>query len=128
MSSIGKSGARSSGPTGCPVPGCSTGCGAVGMSERMLYQRRGRLDPGGNARLGRHRSAFESGNQGLDVIRVVVPDTVDVEAGRAVDAAPHAAHEVLADPGGVDMLRQLSVELLDVEPERLRIGSESRIL
>jgi hypothetical protein len=41
MSSIGKSGARSSGPTGCPVPGWSTGCGAVGMSERMLYQRRG---------------------------------------------------------------------------------------
>ena len=25
ISSIGKSGARSSGPTGCPVPGCSTG-------------------------------------------------------------------------------------------------------
>src|SRR2546427_6761807 len=44
MSSIGKSGARSSGPTGCPVPGCSTGCGAVGMSERMLYQRRGSCD------------------------------------------------------------------------------------
>ncbi len=41
MSAIGKSGARSSGPTGWPVPGCSTGCGAVGMSARMLYQRLG---------------------------------------------------------------------------------------
>src|SRR4029450_8998090 len=41
ISSIGKSGARSSGPTGSPVPGCSTGCGALGMSARMLYQRRG---------------------------------------------------------------------------------------
>src|SRR5918996_6294477 len=44
MSSIGKSGARSSGPTGRPVPGCSTGCGGLGMSARMLYQRRGSCD------------------------------------------------------------------------------------
>src|SRR5207248_5313818 len=29
------------GPTGCPVPGCNTGCGAVRMSERRLYQCRG---------------------------------------------------------------------------------------
>ena len=34
ISSIGKSGARSSGPTGSPVPGCSTGCGGFGMSAR----------------------------------------------------------------------------------------------
>src|SRR6266480_2026026 len=44
ISSIGKSGARSSGPTGSPVPGCRTGCGALGMSARMLYQRRGSCD------------------------------------------------------------------------------------
>src|SRR5215213_10683393 len=44
ISSIGKSGARSSGPTGCPVPGCSTGWGGLGMSARMLYQRRGICD------------------------------------------------------------------------------------
>src|ERR671922_2439186 len=44
MSSIGKSGERSSGPTGCPVPGCSTGCGGLGMSAAMLYQRRGSSD------------------------------------------------------------------------------------
>ena len=44
ISSIGKSGARSSGPTGCPVPGCSTGCVGFGMSARTLYQRRGSSD------------------------------------------------------------------------------------
>src|SRR5688572_14468213 len=44
MSSIGNKGARSSGPTGSPVPGCSTGCGGLGMSARMLYQRRGSCD------------------------------------------------------------------------------------
>ncbi len=44
ISAIGKSGARSSGPTGWPVPGCSTGCGGVGMSAATLYQRRGICD------------------------------------------------------------------------------------
>ena len=44
ISSIGKSGERSSGPTGSPVPGCSTGCAAFGMSAAMLYQRLGRSD------------------------------------------------------------------------------------
>ena len=39
--SIGNSGARSSGPTGCPVPGCSTGGGGVGRSCSTLYQRVG---------------------------------------------------------------------------------------
>ena len=41
MRSIGKIGARSSGPTGCPVPGCNGGGGGVGRSWRMLYQRVG---------------------------------------------------------------------------------------
>ena len=39
--SIGNSGARSSGPTGWPVPGCSTGGGGVGRSCSTLYQRVG---------------------------------------------------------------------------------------
>ena len=39
--SIGNSGARSSGPTGSPVPGWSGGCGGFGMSAAMLYQCRG---------------------------------------------------------------------------------------
>src|SRR5262249_25832632 len=38
ISAIGKSGARSSGPTGSPVPGWSTGCAGFGMSARTLYQ------------------------------------------------------------------------------------------
>src|SRR5690242_16088098 len=37
MSSIGNSGARSSGPTGWPVPGCSGGGIGVGRSGMMLY-------------------------------------------------------------------------------------------
>src|SRR5512134_3445102 len=44
ISAIGKSGARSSGPTGCLVPGCSTAGGGDGRSARMLYQRLGRRD------------------------------------------------------------------------------------
>ena len=35
--SIGKSGARSSGPTGSCVPGCSGGGGGAGRSGTMLY-------------------------------------------------------------------------------------------
>src|SRR6187399_1834978 len=41
MIAIGKSGARSSGPTGCPVPGCNTGGGGSGRSAAMLYQASG---------------------------------------------------------------------------------------
>src|ERR1035437_6593598 len=41
MSAIGNSGARSCGPMGCLVPGCSTGAGGVFTSARMLYQKRG---------------------------------------------------------------------------------------
>ena len=35
---MGKSGARSSGLTGLPVPGWSTAAGGFGMSAMMLYQ------------------------------------------------------------------------------------------
>jgi len=34
---MGKTGARSSGPTGCPVPGCRGGLIGVGMSAKTLY-------------------------------------------------------------------------------------------
>jgi hypothetical protein len=64
------------------------------------------------------------GEQGLDVIRVVVPHAVDVEGRRTVHAAPHAAQEVLVDPTGVDMLGQLLVEAIDVEPELLGVHME----
>ena len=41
MSPIGKSGARSAGPMGWPVPGFSGGYGLTGRSGTMLYQARG---------------------------------------------------------------------------------------
>ena len=41
ISDIGKSGARSSGPTGLSVPGCRTGGGGDGRSAIRLYQRFG---------------------------------------------------------------------------------------
>src|SRR5450759_4721036 len=41
MSAIVKSGARSSGPSGCIVPGWSGGGGGDGRSATMLYQARG---------------------------------------------------------------------------------------
>src|SRR6185312_7623428 len=44
ISSIGNSGARSAGPIGWSVPGCSTGAGGVGRSATMLYQAFGIFD------------------------------------------------------------------------------------
>src|ERR1700691_518293 len=44
MSSIGNSGARSSGPTGASVPGCSGGGGGEGRSGITLYHCRGISD------------------------------------------------------------------------------------
>src|SRR4051794_7957460 len=44
MSSSGNSGARSAGPTGCSVPGCSGGGGGVGRSGTTLYHRVGSCD------------------------------------------------------------------------------------
>src|SRR3954451_18491327 len=41
ISSIGKSGARSPGPIGWPVPGWSGGGGGLGRAAAMLYQARG---------------------------------------------------------------------------------------
>src|SRR5512140_2109762 len=41
MRAIGKSGARSAGPSGCMVPGWSGGGGGEGRSAAMLYQVRG---------------------------------------------------------------------------------------
>src|SRR5262249_58149753 len=37
ISAVGKSGARSSGPTGWRVPGCNGGGGGAGRSGTMLY-------------------------------------------------------------------------------------------
>jgi hypothetical protein len=44
ISACGNSGARSSGPTGCPVPGCSGGGGGAGRSGITLYHWVGMSD------------------------------------------------------------------------------------
>src|SRR5690554_3709259 len=44
ISAIGNNGARSSGPTGFCVPGCSTGGSGRGRSGTMLYHARGISD------------------------------------------------------------------------------------
>src|ERR1700746_481191 len=41
MTAIGKRGARSPGPIGCPVPGCNTAGGGDGRSDATLYQALG---------------------------------------------------------------------------------------
>lgn len=41
INAMGNSGARSSGPSGWPVPGLSGGGGMLGRSAMMLYQERG---------------------------------------------------------------------------------------
>src|SRR3954453_11376877 len=76
ISSIGNSGARSSGPTGCPVPGCSTGCAGFGMSAATLYPRRGRCGSSSryfvcstarrinDFRHGPHARGFDCGDRG----------------------------------------------------------------
>src|SRR3954451_20124816 len=44
ISSSGNSGARSAGPTGCSVPGCSGGGGGLGRSGTTLYHCVGSWD------------------------------------------------------------------------------------
>src|SRR3990172_2281918 len=44
ISAIGNSGARSAGPSGCCVPGCSTGGSGFGKSAARLYQTFGMRD------------------------------------------------------------------------------------
>src|SRR6267143_2746457 len=68
--------------------------------------------------------SLQSTKQGLELVRTVVPRTIDVKGRRAVHAAPHAVQEVLMDPFGVDVLGQLFVEHLDVEAELLGVGAE----
>src|SRR6267143_2771924 len=68
--------------------------------------------------------SLQSTKQGLELVRTVVPRTIDVKGRRAVHSAPHAAQEVLVDPFGVDVLGQLFVEPLDVETELLGVGAE----
>src|SRR6187551_411369 len=66
--SIGNSGARSSGPIGCPVPGCSTGGGGVGRSCSTLYQRVGSSSSGSRILVGVMHEKYDSpGTLGNDL-------------------------------------------------------------
>src|SRR5438445_13031321 len=69
-------------------------------------------------------SSLQGGEQGLEVVRVVVTHPVDVEGGRSVHAASHAAHEVFADPGGAHVLCQFLVEEVDVKSQLFGVGVE----
>src|SRR5205823_4976462 len=51
----------------------------------------------------------------------------DVEGRRSVDAAADAAHEVLANARGMDVIRQISGERLQVEPDLRGVGTEIRV-
>src|SRR6185436_8719508 len=72
--------------------------------------------------------AFERGQQRLELVAVVVPDAVDVEGRSSVDAAADAAHEVFAHAVGMDVPRELLVELPAVEPELLGVPVEVALL
>src|SRR5207248_5381526 len=78
--------------------------------------RRGEPGSRGFARL-QHRR-----HEGADVDAAVVPDAVDVERRRAVDAAAHAADEILADASRVHAARELAHEALDGPALRHVVG------
>ena len=63
--------------------------------------------------------------QRVEVVRVVVSHAVDEEPWSPVDAAADAAHEVLADALGVDVLVELAFEPLGVEPEAVGVGEQA---
>src|SRR5439155_8706890 len=73
------------------------------------------------AQLGR---SLERHEQRLEVVRIIVAHPVDEEGWRAVHAAANAAQEVLVDPVRVDVLRELLVEQVEVELDRLSVGTQ----
>src|SRR5262245_6257542 len=100
------------------------GTGADATRVASLREPTGQPDGVSLRRSFRGRRALQGGEQGPDLIRVVVSHTVDEEGWGAIHSAPNAAHEVLADPRSVNMLSQLVVEPLDVEPEHLSIDTK----
>src|SRR5215210_8248100 len=112
ISSIGKSGARSSGPTGSPVPGCSTGCAGVGMSAAMLYQRRGSSDS-----LSRY---FVCSVPTCAIRARITPDGVAVELGTR-HACARLAQKLGGAPQVADHAVGGSVHLLAEPPRFLEV-------
>src|SRR6266550_846424 len=66
----------------------------------------------------------EGSQQRLEVVGVVVAHPVDEEGGRPVHAAADAAQEILVDPVRVNVLRELLLEQVEVELERLSVGTK----
>src|SRR6266851_8964788 len=80
----------------------------------------------------RHRprlggSSFESREKIGRFPRAVVTDPVDEERRRAVDAAPNARPDVLANTLDVRLGGELARETLAVEVDRLRVSDKIRV-
>src|SRR5216117_380298 len=66
----------------------------------------------------------ERREQRLELVRIIVPHPVDEEGGRAVHAAANTAQEILVHAVRVDVFLELLVEQLEVERDRLGVGTK----
>src|SRR3984885_13475747 len=89
ISSIGNSGARSSGPTGWRVPGCSGGGGGAGRSGTMLYHWDGICD---SSRMNLVRSVTATPIAGLHGIQGAARGVAGGAASALPHHTPHAAN------------------------------------
>src|SRR6188472_2757535 len=149
ITSIGKSGTRSSGPTGCPVPGWSTGAGGSGRSAATLYHASGSLLSSSvyftvsstTAPSGRSAGDYDRSQLVADRDEIVVLHRVLAEALLQLDRLPRMverdvrttgprvrAGEVVVRPCVIGRLGQMPLEHLDrlvpllVRPELERLG------
>src|SRR6478752_9987152 len=112
--SIGNSGARSSGPTGWRVPGCSGGGGGTGRSARRLYHRVGSSDSsstifvgvampqdyGSPIRRGEYPSPAGRREAAMPAIVLVGAQWGDEGKGKATDLLGGAVDSVVRYQGG----------------------------
>src|SRR5215468_8403048 len=105
--SIGNSGARSSGPTGWSVPGCSTGGGGVGRSASRLYQRVGSSDSSSVILVGavmrplsRQDARGESYSAGMPAIVLLGAQWGDEGKGKVTDLLGSRVDAVVKFNGG----------------------------
>src|SRR5262245_38788388 len=79
-----------------------------------LRRERCRLDPTGTYCLLRDLDGSE---EGIEVVGAVVAEAIDEEGGRAVDAAAHPTHEILAHPALVRPTLHLGDEAVGIEAD-----------
>lgn len=53
-----------------------------------------------------------------------MPDAIDIEGRGSVHAAAHATQEILSDPSGMDVVREITAEAEHVEVDRLGIAED----